>query len=414
MGPSGSNERHTERAGNQPVAMAEVVEDYLTDKGKGPEGKSGTYRRDAKRELDRFCTFLEEERPRSPTVFEELTVRDLRRYARHLATQDWKESTVQNYYAHISAFCGWAVREGHLEENPALKSQAKEPLPDGDSRKTERQQAWSPEQRTALLEYVDEQAREAIDTVGENRYEAIKMCRDRALVYLLCFSGVRGAEVLDDVADDRRGRDGLRWSDVSLEDNTITVLGKKGDWSDRAVPPSAIPSLERLRSVLKPPSEDWPVFPTLSYPTLLESFTDGLVERGYAHEEAEELRREQVNDGDLSMIEFCVEYDVGPPALTTHSARRVLQRLTEEAGIEFDDDKHGYLAPHGARRGAGEVMVREFGYTEAARHLDNSEEVVREHYSHIEANERAQMAERAFQNQRPNQVDDDSDQDADK
>jgi len=394
--------------------MAEVVEDYLTDKGKGPEGKSGTYRRDAKRELDRFCTFLEEERPRSPTVFEELTVRDLRQYARHLATQDWKESTVQNYYAHISAFCGWAVREGHLEENPALKSQAKEPLPDGDSRKTERQQAWSPEQRTALLEYVDEQAREAIDKVGENRYEAIKMCRDRALVYLLCFSGVRGAEVLDDVADDRRGRDGLRWSDVSLEDNTITVLGKKGDWSDRAVPPSAVPSLERLRSVLKPPSEDWPVFPTLSYPTLLESFTDGLVERGYAHEEAEELRREQVNDGDLSMIEFCVEYDVGPPALTTHSARRVLQRLTEEAGIEFDDDKHGYLAPHGARRGAGEVMVREFGYTEAARHLDNSEEVVREHYSHIEANERAQMAERAFQNQRPNQVDDDSDQDADK
>jgi hypothetical protein len=50
-------------------------------------------------------------------------------------------------------------------------------------------------------------------------------------------------------------------------------------------------------------------------------------------------------------------------------------------------------------------MVREFGYTEAARHLDNSEEVVREHYSHIEASERAQMAETAFQNQQPNQGD---------
>jgi len=405
MSSSGNDEGHTDGQDDRPLEIADVVEDYLTDKGKGAEGKSGTYRRDAKRELDRFLTFLEDERPRSPTTFEELTIRDIRQYARHLATQDWAESTIQNYYAHISAFCGWAVREGYLEENPALKSRAKEPLPEGDGRKTERQQAWSPEQRTALLEYVDEQAHEAIDEVGENHYKAIKTCRDRALVYLLCFSGVRGAEVLADVADTRRGRDGLRWSDVSLEDNTITVLGKKGEWSDRAVPPSAVPSLERLRSVLNPPSDDWPVFTTLSYPTLVEAFKDELVERDYTRKEAESLHRERVNDGDVSMIELCVEYDVDPPALTTHSARRILQRLTEDADIDLDDDKHGYLAPHGARRGAGEVMVREFGYTEAARHLDNSEEVVREHYSHIEASERAQMAETAFQNQRPGQKD---------
>jgi integrase len=405
MGSSGNDKGHTGGRDDRPVEIADIVEDYLTDKGKGPEGKSGTYRRDAKRELDRFLTFLEDERPRSPTAFEELTIRDLRQYARHLATQDWTESTTQNYYAHISAFCGWAVREGHLEENPAVKSRAKEPLPEGDGRKTERQQAWSPEQRTALLEYVDEQAHGAIDDVGENRYEAIKACRDRALVYLLCFSGVRGAEVLADVADDRRGRDGLRWSDVSLENNTITVLGKKGEWSDRAVPQSAIPSLERLRSVLDPPSDDWPVFTTLSYPTLVETFKDELVERDYTREEAESLHRERVNDGDISMVELYVEYDVEPPALTTHSTRRILKRLTEDAGIDLDNDKHGYLAPHGARRGAGEVMVREFGYTEAARHLDNSEEVVREHYSHIEASERAQMAETAFQNQQPDQGD---------
>ncbi|WP_313690528.1 tyrosine-type recombinase/integrase [Halobellus marinus] len=196
MSSSGNGQGHTDGQDDRPVEIADVVEDYLTDKGKGAEGKSGTYRRDAKRELDRFLTFLEDERPRSPTTFEELTIRDIRQYARHLATQDWTESTKQNYYAHISAFCGWAVREGYLDENPALKSRAKEPLPEDDGRKTERQQAWSPEQRTALLEYVDEQAHEAIDEVGENRYEAIKACRDRALVYLLCFSGVRGAEVL--------------------------------------------------------------------------------------------------------------------------------------------------------------------------------------------------------------------------
>jgi integrase len=413
MTSSENDEGHTARRDDRPVEIADVVEDYLTDKGKGAEGKSGTYRRDADRELDRFLSFLEDERPRSPTTFEELTIRDIRQYARYLATQDWAESTIQNYYAHISAFCGWAVREGYLEENPALKSRAKEPLPEDDGRKTERQQAWSPEQRTALLEYVDEQAHEAIDEVGENRYEAIKVCRDRALVYLLCFSGVRGAEVLADVADDRRGRDGLRWSDVSLGDNTITVLGKKGEWSDRAVPNSAKPSLKRLQSVQNPPNHNWPVFTTLSYPTLVEAFKEELVERDYTHEEAENLHRERVNDGDISMIELLAEYDVQPPALTTHSARRILKRLTEEAGIDLENDKHGYLAPHGARRGAGEVMVREFGYTEAARHLDNSEEVVREHYSHIEASERARMAETAFQNQRPNQGDT-SDEDSDR
>jgi len=35
----------------------------------------------------------------------------------------------------------------------------------------------------------------------------------------------------------------------------------------------------------------------------------------------------------------------------------------------------------------GEVLVRAFGYTVAARYLDNSEEMVRERYSHIEAGE---------------------------
>ncbi|MFQ3319030.1 MAG: hypothetical protein ACI8UR_000450 [Natronomonas sp.] len=35
----------------------------------------------------------------------------------------------------------------------------------------------------------------------------------------------------------------------------------------------------------------------------------------------------------------------------------------------------------------GEVLVRAFGYTVAARDLDNPEEMVREQYSHIEAEE---------------------------
>jgi len=58
-----------------------------------------------------------------------------------------------------------------------------------------------------------------------------------------------------------------------------------------------------------------------------------------------------------------------------------MRRLCEEAEIDLDDT-HGYLALHGGRRGAGEVMVRQRGFTSAARLLDNSEEVVRKSYSY--------------------------------
>ena len=53
--------------------------------------------------------------------------------------------------------------------------------------------------------------------------------------------------------------------------------------------------------------------------------------------------------------------------------------------------------PHGARRGAGEVLVRTSGHAAAARALDNYEEVVREHYSHIEAGELADQMTDAFE-----------------
>ncbi|WP_251344604.1 tyrosine-type recombinase/integrase [Haloplanus halophilus] len=377
------------------VSVLDVLEDYLTDKGKGRDGESGQYRRHADREVNRFVEFLAGDQPTSSVTFEELTVEALREYARYLSRQGWTEGTVQNYYAHVSGFCGWAAREGYLSGNPAQRRRAKEPLPEDTGRKSGEQQAWSAEQRNQLLSHVDDRAHDAIDDVGSDRQTAIKACRDRALVYVLCFTGVRGAEILADDGDDRRGRDGLRWADVSLEDNSIQVLGKSGKWDDRPLPEPAVPALERLRSVLTPSSEEWPVIPTLDYPTLVQTFAKGMTERGYDPGEVEALRQEMVNDGEASLIELLVEYDINPPALTTHGARTVLKRLTDKAGIDLDD-KHGYLAPHGARRGVGEVLVRAYGHAEAARYLDNSEEIVREHYSHIEAGELADRAEAAF------------------
>ena len=52
--------------------------------------------------------------------------------------------------------------------------------------------------------------------------------------------------------------------------------------------------------------------------------------------------------------------------------------------------------PHGARRSAGEVLVRTSGHAAAARARDNSEKVVREHYSHIEADDLADQMTSAF------------------
>ncbi len=72
-----------------------------------------------------------------------------------------------------------------------------------------------------------------------------------------------------------------------------------------------------------------------------------------------------------------------------------MRRLCDEAGIELDD-KYEYLVPHGGRRGAGEVMVRQRGFIAVARLLDNSEAVVQQSYSHIEAKEMTQDAGDAF------------------
>lgn len=74
----------------------------------------------------------------------------------------------------------------------------------------------------------------------------------------------------------------------------------------------------------------------------------------------------------------------------------MLQRLTEPAEIDIDHPKHDSLAPHGGRRGMGGVFIQAFGYTVAACCLDDSEEMVRERYSHIEAGKLCDIATEAL------------------
>ena len=133
------------------------------------------------------------------------------------------------------------------------------------------------------------------------------------------------------------------------------------------------------------------MFPTFDQRTLAGLVQDELTDRGERPDAIDERRGEYARD---LLVAF--EEDIRQPSITTDGARSILQRLTEAAGIDIDHPKHDYLAPHGGRRGMGEVLVRAFGYTVAARYLDNSEEMVRERYSHIEAGELGDVATEAL------------------
>ena len=222
------------------------------------------------------------------------------------------------------------------------------------------------------------------------QYAALKIARDRALVVVLAYTAVRVGELLRDPDDPRRR--GVRWEDIDLEDGSMDVYRKKQQWDAASLPHPVISPLRSYRKLLDPPTERWPVFPTLDQRTLAELVQEELADRGEQSEPIEGLRDEYARDLLLALDE-----EIRPPSITTDGARSMLQRLTEAAEIDIDHPKHDYLAPHGGRRGMGEVLVRAFGYTVAARYLDNSEEMVRERYSHIEAGELGDVATEALE-----------------
>ncbi|WP_440991812.1 site-specific integrase [Haloarchaeobius baliensis] len=393
--------------------FAATFERYLQDKGKGRGGQGGNYRRNAARELERFADWARGDRgpddwagivpadDREP-AFADLDDRVFREYARHLAgDRGLKPNTVQTYYAYVSAWCGWCVNEGYLSAHHAQRASATAPLPSDDGRKPGDQQAWTPEQRHALTRHVDAAAREAVESFttlpddtdaldrGRARYRAIRAARDRALVFVVAYTAVRIGEVLRDPDDPRRR--GVRWSEVDLESGSMEVYRKKQQWDAASLPDPVIGPLRRYRRLLDPPSDRWPVFPTFDQRTLADLVREELADRGLRPAEIDARRDEHARD-----LLLALDADIRPPSLTTDGGRSVLRRVTEASDVSIDHPKHDYLAPHGGRRGMGEVLVRAFGYTVAARYLDNSEEMVRDRYSHIEAGELGDVATEAL------------------
>lgn len=312
----------------------------------------------------------------------EVDVLTCRQFARHLKSQvndgEFKPSTARTYYAIVRAFLSFCEADELIDGNPAKAHRATEELPEdpGDADR----QFWSADARKALLEYVDERVQRALD--GEADVARDRAYRDRALVYLLALSGVRGAEVFAVSSDDRRN--GITWDDVDLEDGAVRVLGKSRQYEYAQLPERAASALDRYKRVVDPSSDDWPVFPTEHVPSKYRTVRDQLAEE-YPSDEIDRILEEH------SIDEVLRQYDVVPPSITTNGARNVMQRLCETADIAVDGD---YLKPHGARRGLGHELYAK-GHAELAqaalRHA--SIETTHESYSDIQAADTARRVD---------------------
>jgi integrase len=281
--------------------------------------------------------------------------------------------TAHQYYGLVRAFLTHCQKWEWLAENPAIVERVKEKLPDESlGQTTTDQQFWSPRERRDLCDYADEQAREAINDEG---LDARTEVRDRALVYVLAYTGARVGELVQDSRDDRRT--GITWSDLDLEDNRIQVLGKNQSREHVPLPEQAHPAIERWERVLNPPTSSWPVFPTLHAPSLHAQLPDDV-------------------DAGHDLLKTLREHDARPPSISTNGVRSTLKRLCEDGDIDVNGEKD-YLTPHGARRGVGELLYRNVGFEAAQRALRHEDpSTTSEMYSHIEASELADVTAEAF------------------
>jgi len=320
----------------------------------------------------RFLSWLDQARqdPHSDVDVEGLSEIDTltcRRFAQHLheLVDDGEiaASTAHRDFAVVRAFLNWCVDDERLDRNPAAPNRASDPLPE-DPGKTD-QQFWTPEQRDQLLRFVDDRADQAFDE--DSDVDIREAQRDRALVYLLAYSGVRIGEIVRDPMDDRR--QGLRWEHVDLEDGIAQVFGKTREWQTIPLSTATVERLQRYRRAMDPATEQWPLFSTRHAPTVSRYVREAVTDDVDALLE------------DASIYEIARERKVTLPAITTNGARSVLKRLCDAAEVEVES----YLKPHGGRRAAGHAL-----YQQAS--AEDAQELLR--HQSVETTHRAYTDER--------------------
>ncbi|MFB9069972.1 tyrosine recombinase XerC [Citricoccus parietis] len=155
-----------------------------------------------------------------PEVLGGLDLADLRGWLGRLSAAGRSRSTLARKTAAVRVFMAWAVREGHLEQDPSLRLS-------------------SPKRSSTLPDALSaDQAGRLLDTAGEpapegTRERAVAL-RDAALLEVLYATGLRVSELV-----------GLDRQDVDHERRTLVVTGKGG--KQRTVPfgASAAAALER-------------------------------------------------------------------------------------------------------------------------------------------------------------------------
>ncbi|MFC6838367.1 tyrosine-type recombinase/integrase [Halomarina ordinaria] len=326
---------------------------------------SGNYRRSVRSALEAFAEVVCEDG--EIEAVDDVSRYDCRYYAQTLRDrakrpgERFAASTAHKNYAFVRASFTWWQRDGRIAQNPAQWRGATDELPEV-VEQPERQ-FWSKRDRQAILRYTDRQVDEALDG-GDNPLPAF---RDRAIVYTLALSGVRGAEVFRDPADDRR--EGLRWEDVDYDRGGLTVFGKTRTYQNAPLPSDAQTRLERYQRLFNP-EEVWPVFPSLHRPSLYRTVREGLTD--LADDRVEALLEE--NDP----LDVMREYGLVPPALSVRGARSVMKRLCADADLDIDGE---YLKPHGARRGLGHQLYTE-GQAELAQEALRHQSVETTHQSY--------------------------------
>jgi integrase len=304
--------------------------------------------------------------------------RILNEYALYLAgrVQDktLAMSTAERYFAYVSACLSFGVRQGRIDRNPALTETASESLPQQHRSDRTDQQFWSKAQREAIVSFVDEEAG-SLDADSPDRWLTT---RNKALVRVLAYSGVRGAEILSHPKDDRDGRNGLRWKNVDLDAGTMLIFGKSQAWERTPIPSKCTDAIRALKQAQAPATTDWPVFTTGHPPSLFRTAREQL------GPEYDRLLADVSGD----IWELYRVQSLTPPALTTGGARQVMKCLTEKAGIEVEE---GYLKLHGGRRGLGDLLYRvdRSHAQDILRHKDLA--TTQQAYQHIDAEERREQ-----------------------
>lgn len=336
---------------------------------------------------------------------DEIKVRDCREFAKHLARKvedgELAASSVKTTYAQFRSWLSFCVRDEMIDDNPAEKRRAEEVLPDVKNEKE--QQFWSSEDRKAILDAVDELAGEAIEELDKPGWALT--FRNRAVTYVLSFTGTRIGETLANPCDSERN--GIRWADVDIESGSVRVLGKNREYEYMQLPSPAAVVLEEYKKIVMAASDDWPVFPSGSGSKLYQAARDQLAARGLDESEREELLE------DREIYDVYREEDLTPPSLTATGFKTGFWfDFVEENDLYIDGERPQF---HAARRGLGDELYREDPRLAQSVLRHNTIRTTHKSYSHIKASETAEEVEEMVDSDEPSTFlqDDDDEEDGD-